>query len=454
MPRSQEEMMHLLIEYINETLNIIEDKDLSRDEVEFTYVTPVTPGETLYGPILRIERKKEIEREWPREAYQTVRDELSDRSIQDEIEEIVQNPESSRSAFQDLLISRFLSNIMSEYDENMTEKRKAALSQKLISTITNAPVSYDPVVHINGLEISDTTFTLTDDIEIRPIREDDLTRRYASVNNNHPRFNGMVAPSTVVQFEIRTNDRHEVERKRDSILSTLQLYEVVSLCENSLRQNSPLESLGPETFRTYEIRRSDVSHLPYTRELNTSADEDRLELFFNEIRPLVNEKLVTTDEDTVLSIAFERYQNALVDNDSDESRLTSAIMALEALFLKNEGELSDKLSRRVGIILGAEGENEIDVYRKVKQAYQVRSRYVHASKNDEDKQATHDISELAEIILDYTRRSIIVMLQLSGEMDKSDVVGDIRKASLNEDAEESFRSNLEEMVEFRTEGRL
>ncbi len=362
-------------------------------------------------------------------------------------------------------VNSYLERILDNYDDGVDESDKVRLVHAFASVVTEAPVNYSPEVHIDGLKIKNKEFNLGRSYSLRPVSEDDLALEFRSEGKalNSSGF-GQFAPMGVVEFEVQTEDISNVFNKRDSVLSTLQLYDLVSLCEVTINPN-PLLRGHLSRRPAYGIRRRDVPQLPYQMQLDENSDGERLARFFEEIQPIVHHRVSKSSTDTFVSIAFNRYQNALVDDDSEESRLTSAIMSLEALFLGNEGELSDKLSRRTGILLGHEGENEIEVYDKIKQAYRVRSNYVHASKDQSGRENNQpdNINKLTDRVLDYTRRCIIIALQLSNEMveeksvtmrsAKKRILNDIQNASLNDDARESFHETFDDAVEFRTESR-
>ena len=81
-----------------------------------------------------------------------------------------------------------------------------------------------------------------------------------------------------------------------------------------------------------------------------------------------------------LTIAFNRYNDSLFSNgDFIENRITSAVMGLEALYLKSRHDGSNryKLSTRVSKIIGLMGQDGIKSKITIEEAYNIRNTFVH-----------------------------------------------------------------------------
>lgn len=125
-----------------------------------------------------------------------------------------------------------------------------------------------------------------------------------------------------------------------------------------------------------------------------------------------------------ITLAYERYCDALIKTSMFEARIGSAVMGLEALFLpgSTEGELGFRLRTYIAKELGLLDYDPIDVKEVVKLAYTIRSAYVHGNKpSSKDKKALQyrysDSSKFLGLILDYLRVAIIINLMIKSGKD-------------------------------------
>lgn len=105
-----------------------------------------------------------------------------------------------------------------------------------------------------------------------------------------------------------------------------------------------------------------------------------------------------------------------------ESRITSAITCLEALYLKSKERdaLTHRLSQRAALVLGLLEVNPIKAYHTLASAYNIRSTYIHGSEVDKDQHKT--LGKLAERTLDYARRSLLIALMTRESIDKDGLI--------------------------------
>jgi len=140
-----------------------------------------------------------------------------------------------------------------------------------------------------------------------------------------------------------------------------------------------------------------------------SNESDKIKIFLDKVRPLIpitQGKIETTD---YLSISLQRYNEALFKPNNME-RVTYAIMGLEALFLKSSEreELSHRLAQRVAKCLSILNYQPIEIYRVLKQSYEVRSEFIHGAPIREDE--LRNSGELANKVMEYLRLSILVFM--------------------------------------------
>ncbi|MGA2883940.1 MAG: hypothetical protein ABSE80_02135 [Halobacteriota archaeon] len=148
--------------------------------------------------------------------------------------------------------------------------------------------------------------------------------------------------------------------------------------------------------------------------------------FFRDIMPLLpkpREKLRNqkrSNPDIIIQTALDRYFESLGQDETTAHRVSSAIMCLEALYLNDSQELAYKLRLRVSGLLRIAGFNPLIVVKDIKDAYNVRSGFVHSSHNKEKDSAKAD--ELARRVADYARASLLIFLQLKKALDEKNIL--------------------------------
>ncbi|WP_152418753.1 MULTISPECIES: hypothetical protein [Halorubrum] len=291
------------------------------------------------------------------ETYDRVISEVENREFESLI---VPSPESS--------VTSYIQSILDGAKDDVSDRDIARHISIFTSEIDSAPISWNPKVWILGLGIEDDDVQLEENISIRKPSEDDLVEdiRIEDDAGFNRRATGMPerAPTAIIEFSERAPNRRDIYDTIQVMISVLQLYDVgsvssmkIDLHTESIIKPFPLPGRynSPDTPFSYTISDSEVSNISQ---------------FYTHMYEVVEERLYSTDEQDYLTISFDRYENAIEENNSPESQLTSAIMSLEAMLLKDEekGELSERLSRRADILLGLFGHQPIEISRKIKTA--------------------------------------------------------------------------------------
>lgn len=145
----------------------------------------------------------------------------------------------------------------------------------------------------------------------------------------------------------------------------------------------------------YELRQQDTS------ELNALF----LEIRKSRKTGILTSRMISTS--TVMDVALERFHSAYHGNIED--RLIDQMIAFEALYIKNEWRIKNKLSLRVASILGDNQPLRNQIFNNMKEYYQERSDIVHAlSEVTRDKLREITIPNVQE----YLRQSIRNFLKL------------------------------------------
>jgi hypothetical protein len=434
---SERELPGDLHELVNEAVDIIEKGDYEKDEQTHVQRKYVTLGDDIEGSqIIRI-HDEDIEKEiWRVETIGEIIDELNESDTYQKCLDKLDVDGNWVYENQEEIIERFLRRIIKETGGDVSDPEITNMISRLMSELENSPIFWNASSWLAGIT-SNNPVRLSESITLRPPTEDDLVKevpKSAVVIGGGRRPD--IAPSSILELTIQKTDALEVAKERSIALSTLQLFEVCSISEIEwFIESDPILKLYERN--RFKVDRDKLGTTPFKTNISEDQNND-LRDFYGEISPRVRNEIFDNDE-SYLQIAFERYQNAISDDGSDESRLTSGIMALEALLLAKEGELSNKLSTRIGILLGYfEAYNSIEVKNKTLKGYEYRSEYVHGSNVNED------IEKLTERIVDYARKSLVVQLQLTEELGKSELINELDKASLHDKPKENLGTLIED----------
>jgi len=175
-------------------------------------------------------------------------------------------------------------------------------------------------------------------------------------------------------------------------------------------------------------------------------DVDTLTKFWLEVKqrlPKEVERDWIAERASFLTLAFQRYSDALLRNGVVERRIATGVMGLEALYLSGGAEASYKLRVRAAKVLGFLGYDSAEVLENLKEGYGVRSAFVHGSLSKEDDR--RNLATLMAHVLEYLRASILVIL-LGGCKDKSDMIELADNALIHEDANNELKSRMEKIV--------
>jgi hypothetical protein len=433
-----DELPGALFELSNKTIAVINDEDPERTKkphIRRHYRPP--PVDDITGKsIFRTYDERVTKEGWHSETYDEIVNQVSETDIYSECAERIEK-RTGKSDPEDVL-NRFVNKILDENPDSSSARVVSNSIHRFISFIDNSPILWSGTSWVNGFEVEES-LRLNEEVSIRPPDEDEdlkieMPMPVARGNNK----NIPTVPNSIIEFEIRTNNSEDLDIMRNKILSTLLLFDVSTIAEVKWETNSNGFDRRLRYYKRYDIEREKLDGVPY--ETMIGGDQlENLRKFYSVMSGEIEDQIITVDEDDFLTIAFNRYKNAVSDDDSPESQLTSAIMCLEAVLLGDEGELSEKLSRRAGTLLGFFDEHHpLKVKRSIKRAYNIRSRYVHGSKiNDED-----DVISLSSEIIEYSRRILVIILQMRKEVEKNKLLNKLDRSGLDSDSKDSLKEDL------------
>lgn len=289
------------------------------------------------------------------------------------------------------------------------------LTFRFIRELEGSPFTWTPEVWLQGVWMEDDTIEVNNGVTFKKPTPFDIQKASSLLDpfglNLHP-------PSTIVLLATKSSGQPDVLYKIERMLQTLRLFRVGSVTRQRTfwQSESILKLKGGIEAPIVQLAPSYAYPL-------SKADTLILKHFIDRIGELIPEAIIRTDSlpDSVtdyIVIAIQRYNDAILKPEIIESKVSFAIMSLEAMYLKDKErqELDHRLAQRVAKVLGISHHQPIEVYNEMRRAYGIRSIFVHGSPTS--KEEFSKMSNLAEKILEYTRLSIVISLQLMNKIDK------------------------------------
>jgi Apea-like HEPN len=352
----------------------------------------------------------------------------SDRLIEGQVNKMNGTESQSIRLTTERLLQVFLTSYLKETDnrDSLEESafEKCVTSFEVALTVTQIRVRYWSI--LEGLKASEPLdHVFHGGLRLRSL----TTKQIENLWNNDSSFRSLYpiwAPGRPHVFDISIVLEAEVfERK------------IVGEALEKLPENQPSRNLL-EPFWTIEkalrlisgkpIRLTPVFHeyeLPWlfsgsqSRSFGFAPGYDSSRVYaigsedMSKIQQVVKE-LKSTSTDKPLSLGTRKLSESCVRS-SDEDAILDIFIALEAMAFKKgeQGEFTYKLSQRVACLLGKTPAARKSYFKKVKNAYNIRSKIIHGEliKNGLDKATIEEISEIA-------RNACLLLLSKSANKEK------------------------------------
>jgi len=110
-------------------------------------------------------------------------------------------------------------------------------------------------------------------------------------------------------------------------------------------------------------------------------------------------------------VGLKQYFRAVHDAADAEERVAQGVAALEAILVgKKKDELRHRLAQRTAALLRFAGLNAVEVYSRMKRAYDLRSEYVHGALSTVAGRAKAEAT--CQMILEYARLALLKYLEV------------------------------------------
>jgi len=332
-------------------------------------------------------------------------------------------------------ISFFVQRIVNKYCENNTisQSEIEMIAQGFISDLTKTPAESGAIVQLVGLILHPEEIDLGSEIKIRkPKKEDFEIERHMFHFLPEPVF---LNPTAFLEISKKTSKPMEIQTEIQKAITLLQFFRIGSVKYISYQMNSSSRTL----FGNMTVGSGDTSYPVYTY-IISQKDSEKLQYFWTALSEYLSQNIYQPggQEKDHVSIAFDRYKDALIQTEIDERRITNIMMGLEALYFgENERQEMDyRLQLRMGKVLGMLSFDPILVKNAVKEAYNIRSIFSHGGlldvkdKNRCLKKFPGGLVPLTKFMIDLLRVSLIMSIIIKTK--KTQLVNLIDNSMVNE----------------------
>lgn len=324
------------------------------------------------------------------------------------------------------LLHQFIEYLATEVIEHTdtSDIHLSGLIAKFLDELSREP-DWKITIWLSGVWVEHAQIELAEGVILRqPIASDFEDEVPLAWLPYHHRDVDKMSLMAVLEFTVRETSYYQASDEISNFENLLKLFR--------LGQISRLKhTASPSRLTGLTLGTSITSHgkvFPSYKYEFRQDDVDVFTRYHERVRPLLDE---LTEQDDYIGIAYHRYKAAL--SEGAESRIALAINCLEALYLGSgvEQELRHRLSQRVAALLRQKmSDRGTDIYQKVRDAYDIRSKFVHGAVGGrKGRQAAYDLSIP---ILEYARVSVLIFLQLRKVKSKDEFLKLIDRSLLDE----------------------
>ena len=297
---------------------------------------------------------------------------------------------------------------------SIEETAVVSLLATFLKDLREEPVKYGADVELQGIALRPESLELSFEITLRQTKAEDMEREVAV---HGFMFGGgfLQRPSAIMRIEFLGRRVNEVQKRFRKAIAILRLFKVgsVEYISSRLFSESIIDRMASGMLTSGKAGTALETYLV------TEEDVQKLKRFWQTMSDSVPESFSGTDITPIdyLTVAYNRYSDALLENGLLERRIANAVMGLEALVLK-PGEMQElpyRLGIRISKLLSLIGHTSHEIRKVINDAYKVRNLFAHGGqlsyKGKKKLESTYgDAKNVLLWVLDYLRTLIIVMI--------------------------------------------
>ena len=316
-----------------------------------------------------------------------------------------------------------------------------------IKELKGEPIKMWVDVELFGLTLEPDEINITSEITLKK-----PTKKYLEREKTISLFNqdniSLEYPSAILRIDILGKSPIDLQKQIERTITILRLFGSGGV--KYIKYESFSE--GVITFcgavsRPFDTRKSNQSYPIYNK------DVARLKKFFGEISdilPLRFESYKNLDDNLNLGFSYQRYTEAILQNELTEKRIVNTISGLESLYSNSTQELSRHLRISIGNFMGLFGYDAYEVRKKIKDSYDIRSKFIHGNHLDYNSKKVFiekhgSLENLFSYVVDYLRISIVLFLALG--MGKDQFIDLLEDILIDDKKKENFKIQIENIKE-------
>ena len=319
------------------------------------------------------------------------------------------------------------------FDDSALTERACAFAREL----GGQPLPVTVTAFIDGLSVDESPLVISDRFHLRRPTPEDITECVLIDEYGDCKFPmGDTWFRVVMELVCDAVFTGSAQMEFLRTMEALRLFRVGGVATNRYTMRSE-HSFGGGTLG------GSGRHSRYSYSLST-ADIDSLKRFLLHIVPVLPDPIRLDEGITEREIAYARYRDGLFQAGPSERAITSAITALEALFLKSEPELTRRLAQRVSVFLRVLGtqSDALNTYDNISRGYKIRSTFIHGGSLKAKDRPSAD--SLAPVLLEYARACTLAFFQLA--VSKDELLGKLDHAMIEPASVSELVSVLQPIV--------
>lgn len=350
----------------------------------------------------------------------------------------------------------FCNAIFPIYLDNPRKENKKAVEKvivRFLRDLKQEPAIIGATFNVSGLVLKSKKIKIDKNIFIRQVEKKDLEIPLSiSLCLISGQLNQNVSYHSILEIRLPADrsNMNEIKTTADKYIALLRLFKVGSVRYLSYQMISDV-LLSPFSGGTITSGNTDVRKEIYLIKKN---EENLLRKFLTKL-PIPEHVYSRSQQEKKfdhLSIAFDRYSEALTENTFHGRRITNIVIGLEALFSTDSIELKFKLSNRISKILSFFNYNPLTVKNIISLGYDVRSKFSHGEHLDEKlkvkiEKECQNIDEFSMLLNNYLRICLITMLVVGKT--KKDYISIVDEALIDDIKNKELKVLLKKAAPFR-----
>jgi hypothetical protein len=339
-------------------------------------------------------------------------------------------------------LETFVDKIESQVAQGCEEDALLDTIAIFISDLENAPCDMTVAARLTGITLPNDDPVRINGLSIRRLQKSDFEVEHPlrPVLRDIIPMSWRITPSAVLEFNMTGDSPNSPQIELFAILGCLCLFRLGAV------RYIDYEYVMRSIIRPSNVVDSNRNFAPSYKYMLEQTDVDGLATLITKIKPCLPVLFDKLTKPTPSQIAFHRYTDGLLRGETIESRITSAITCLEALFLreKERSELTHKLGLRCAALMRALKKDPLEVKNCLSRAYDIRSTYVHGGLVDSSK--SDRLDDLCMTILEYARLAVLISLQIHAFVKKDDFIADLDKSLLDPAAADKITRIIGEVI--------